>query len=120
MNRDKGNRPQMGRIAAQLADEVFITSDNPRSEDPQAILQDIFGGIRPLGEKKMSRIRIEADRSAAIREAIFSSGAGDTVLLAGKGHENYQIFKDVTVPFDDRDQARRWMMEKETRHVSVG
>jgi UDP-N-acetylmuramoyl-L-alanyl-D-glutamate--2,6-diaminopimelate ligase len=119
-DRDRGKRPEMGRIAAQLADEVFITSDNPRSEDPKTIIQDMIEGIRPLGEKKMSGIKIEADRSAAIREAIFSAGAGDTVLLAGKGHENYQIFKDVTVPFDDRDQARRWMTEKEARHVSVG
>lgn len=119
-DRDRGKRPQMGRIAAQLADEVFITSDNPRSENPETIIQDILEGIRPLGEKKMSRVKIEADRAAAVREAIFSAGAGDTVLLAGKGHENYQIFKDVMVPFDDRDQARRWMMEKEAGHVSVG
>ncbi len=108
-DRDRGKRPQMGRIAADLTDMVFITSDNPRSEDPQAIIQDILKGIRPLGEKKMSRVKVEADRSAAIREAIFSAGAGDTVLLAGKGHEKYQIFKDVTIPFDDRDEARRWL-----------
>lgn len=119
-DRDRGKRPQMGRIAAQLADEVFVTSDNPRSENPQVIIQNILEGIRPLGEKKAPRVKVEADRSLAIREAIFSAGAGDTVLLAGKGHENYQIFKDITVPFDDRDQARRWMMEREAGHVSIG
>lgn len=119
-DRDRGKRPQMGRIAAQLADEVFITSDNPRSENPEAIIQNILEGIHPLGEKKAPRVKVEADRSLAIQEAIFSAGAGDTVLLAGKGHENYQIFKDITVPFDDRDQARRWMMEREAGHVSVG
>jgi UDP-N-acetylmuramoyl-L-alanyl-D-glutamate--2,6-diaminopimelate ligase len=110
----------MGCIAAQLADEVFITSDNPRSENPEAIIQNILEGIHSLGGKKAPRVEVEADRSLAIREAIFSAGAGDTVLLAGKGHENYQIFKDITVPFDDRDQARRWMMERESGHVSVG
>lgn len=118
-DRDRGKRAQMGRVAAQFADEIFITTDNPRSEDTRAIAQDILEGIGPFSKKRRSGVRVELDRSEAIKGAILSAADQDTVLLAGKGHENYQIFKDVTIPFSDREEARRWITERETRHVSV-
>ena len=98
-DRDKGKRPQMGEIAGRLADGVFLTSDNPRSEDPQAILAEVAAGI--AGEAV-----IEVDREKAIALAISSAKAGDVVVIAGKGHETYQIFADRTIHFDDREVAR--------------
>ena len=116
-DRDRSKRAPMGTIAVQSADKIWITSDNPRSEMPSAIIQDILEGIRPLGHTKMAKVIIELDRSIAIREAIFSAKEGDTVLIAGKGHENYQIFKDVTIPFDDRESAKRWWRERVSQYV---
>jgi hypothetical protein len=86
-DRDKGKRPQMGRIAATLADRVYVTNDNPRSEDPQAIAQAVVQGIRETGNR---RYRVELDRAAAIRLALEDAQVGDVVLIAGKGHEPYQ------------------------------
>jgi UDP-N-acetylmuramoyl-L-alanyl-D-glutamate--2,6-diaminopimelate ligase len=88
----------MGEIAARLADRVIVTSDNPRSEDPAAIAQDIANGY--------DRTDIELDRRRAIRRAIDEASAGDTVVVAGKGHETYQIVGEETRPFDDRDEVR--------------
>lgn len=102
-DRDPGKRAPMGEIAARLADEVVLTSDNPRSEDPQAILAQIGTGCRKAGKS----CRVEADRTRAIRLALSLARRGDTVILAGKGHETYQIFKDKTVAFDDRRVAAR-------------
>jgi UDP-N-acetylmuramoyl-L-alanyl-D-glutamate--2,6-diaminopimelate ligase len=101
-DRDAGKRPIMGAAAARLADECFITSDNPRSEDPNAIIEQIAEGI-PRSAKR--RCRVEADRRQAIRMAMESARAGDTVLIAGKGHETRQIFADRVEPFDDREVA---------------
>ncbi|KJS08627.1 MAG: hypothetical protein VR73_05055 [Gammaproteobacteria bacterium BRH_c0] len=100
-DRDTGKRPQMGAIAAQLADQVVVTSDNPRSEDPQAIIADILAGIADL-----QTVRVEADRRAAIRLAIAAANPGDTVLIAGKGHEDYQLIGGTSLPFSDVAEAR--------------
>lgn len=101
-DRDRTKRPQMGRIAYDLADAVVITSDNPRTEDPQQILQDIVAGIPAvLGPEE-----VVCDRATAIQTAIAMAQPGDCVLIAGKGHEDYQILGTEKVHFDDREQAR--------------
>jgi UDP-N-acetylmuramoyl-L-alanyl-D-glutamate--2,6-diaminopimelate ligase len=102
-DRDKGKRPQMGRIAASLADRVIVTNDNPRSEDPQAIANAIAQGIHEAGNR---RYRVELDRAAAIRFALASAHAGDVVLIAGKGHEPYQEIAGKRLPFSDLAIAR--------------
>ncbi len=99
--RDRTKRPLMGKIAAQLADVVVVTSDNPRTEDPQQILEDILTGI----PDSVNPI-VEIDRSAAIHAAIRDAKPGDGVLIAGKGHEDYQILGTEKIHFDDREQAR--------------
>jgi UDP-N-acetylmuramoyl-L-alanyl-D-glutamate--2,6-diaminopimelate ligase len=98
-DRDRGKRPVMGRIASELADVAILTSDNPRSEDPLAIIDDVLAGV--TGE-----IEVEPDRAAAIEQAISLAEDGDVVLIAGKGHEQGQEFADRTIPFDDREVAR--------------
>jgi UDP-N-acetylmuramoyl-L-alanyl-D-glutamate--2,6-diaminopimelate ligase len=102
--RDRGKRPEMGRIAAQLADRVVITSDNPRSEDPAAIASEIVHGIRETGNR---RYGVQLDRAAAIADAISHAHVGDVVLLAGKGHEPYQETAGERQPFLDWDHATR-------------
>ena len=100
-DRDAGKRAEMGRVAGALADRIYLTNDNPRGERPQAIVDDVRAGIgRETG------VAIDLDRRAAIRRAIGEASAGDVVVIAGKGHENYQIAEGVTAPFDDRDEAR--------------
>ena len=106
-DRDKGKRPLMGATAARLADEVILTSDNPRSEDPIAILREIEAGVRGA-----PNVRTIADRAEAITAAIDDSAAGDALLIAGKGHETYQILGSKTVPFDDREVARAALHRK--------
>lgn len=103
-DRDAGKRPGMGRLAVTLADHAVITSDNPRSEDPETILDDIEAGIREVGQPS-PHDRI-TDRRAAIARALGLARRGDVVVIAGKGHETYQILKDKTVHFDDREVAR--------------
>jgi UDP-N-acetylmuramoyl-L-alanyl-D-glutamate--2,6-diaminopimelate ligase len=98
-DRDRGKRPLMGRIASELADLAIVTSDNPRSEDPQAIIDEILAGV--TGE-----VEVEPDRAAAIERAISAADEGDVVLIAGKGHEQGQEFADRTIPFDDREVVR--------------
>jgi len=93
--RDKTKRPKMGRLTSELADYVIITNDNPRSEDPEKIIGDIRKGIR------RNNYLIIPDRKAAIQKSLSLAKAGDTVLIAGKGHENYQILKDNRIHFDD-------------------
>ncbi len=95
--RDKSKRPRMGRVAASLADWVVVTSDNPRQEDPKTIVADITAGFGA----GFSNFSTELDRRKAIEKALDIASAGDVVLIAGKGHEDYQIFKDRTVHFDD-------------------
>ena len=98
-DRDRGKRPLMGRIASELADVAIVTSDNPRSEDPQAINDEILAGVT-------SDVEVEPVRAAAIERAISLADDGDVVLIAGKGHEQGQEFADRTISFDDREVAR--------------
>jgi len=97
-DRDRGKRPLMGRIASDLADVAIVTSDNPRSEDPDAIIAEILTGA---GDAE-----VEPDRREAIARAVEAAGEGDVVVIAGKGHEQGQQFADRTIPFDDREVAR--------------
>jgi UDP-N-acetylmuramoyl-L-alanyl-D-glutamate--2,6-diaminopimelate ligase len=107
-DRDRTKRPLMGQIAAELADVAVVTSDNPRTEDPDKILQDILAGIpdsvRPI---------VISDRAEAIRTAIQNARSGDGVLIAGKGHEDYQILGTEKIHFDDREQAREALAKRD-------
>ena len=102
-DRDRSKRPLMGMAAAELSDFVVLTSDNPRSEDPLAIMNDAMVGLRRFDTAHLT----EPDRERAIRKAIEGAEPGDVVILAGKGHETYQILRDGPIPFDDREVARR-------------
>ncbi len=106
-DRDRTKRPVMGAISAQLADFVYITSDNPRTEDPQQILQDIMAGIAD-----QTNTAVICDRRECIYTAIHSAQAGDTVLIAGKGHEDYQIIGTTKIHFDDREEAAIALRQK--------
>jgi UDP-N-acetylmuramoyl-L-alanyl-D-glutamate--2,6-diaminopimelate ligase len=99
-DRDRAKRPLMGEVASRLADRVIVTSDNPRSEDPLAIIEAILAGTDGSAEP-------EPDRAAAIERAIAGAGEGDVVVIAGKGHEQGQTFREETIPFDDREVARQ-------------
>jgi UDP-N-acetylmuramoyl-L-alanyl-D-glutamate--2,6-diaminopimelate ligase len=101
-DRDRTKRPLMGQAAGELSDFVVLTSDNPRSEDPLGIMNDALVGIRRTDVAHV----VEPDRAAAILRAIEQAGPGDIVILAGKGHETYQVLKDRTIHFDDREVAR--------------
>jgi len=101
-DRDRAKRPLMGYAAAEASDFVVLTSDNPRSEDPLAIMNDALVGIRRTDVAHV----VEPDRAAAIARALKEAREGDIVILAGKGHETYQVLKDRTIPFDDRAVAR--------------
>jgi UDP-N-acetylmuramoyl-L-alanyl-D-glutamate--2,6-diaminopimelate ligase len=102
-DRDRSKRPLMGVAAAELSDYVVLTSDNPRSEDPLAIMNDALVGLRRYDTPHVT----EPDRERAIRKAIETAAPGDVVILAGKGHETYQVLRDGPIPFDDREVARR-------------
>lgn len=102
-DRDRAKRPRMAEIASRWADHVFVTSDNPRSEDPRAIAEEICAGF-VAGNKTHSVI---LDRRKAIRQALLTARSGDIVLLAGKGHERAQIVGDQAIPFSDREEAER-------------
>ena len=100
-NRDKAKRPVMAEIASRLSTQVFLTSDNPRNEEPMAILQDMLAGVPVSARRKVALIE---DRASAIREATSAAGKFDVVLVAGKGHETYQEIKGERFPFDDREK----------------
>jgi UDP-N-acetylmuramoyl-L-alanyl-D-glutamate--2,6-diaminopimelate ligase len=106
--RDKQKRPHMGRIVCQLSDQVIVTTDNPRAEDPRSIMQDIEGGMKGYE----SKYRIIYDRRKAIVSAIEDAGESDIVLLAGKGHERTQTWADRTCAFDDREVAESALRAK--------
>jgi UDP-N-acetylmuramoyl-L-alanyl-D-glutamate--2,6-diaminopimelate ligase len=130
-DRDRDKRPQMGQIAVRLADHSVVTSDNPRSEDPMAIIEDIVSGIRKIGDQRsdigyrisdigirpsaerrspsdsIGTYEVEPDRRSAIQRAVAMARAGDIVVICGKGHEDYQILGDRTIHFDDREEARK-------------
>jgi len=97
-DRDRGKRPLMGKIACQFSDQVIFTSDNPRTEDPNFIIEEMQKGVEPIDYKKTVAI---PSRKEAIKMAVSIAHAGDILLIAGKGHENYQIVGDQTLPFDD-------------------
>jgi UDP-N-acetylmuramoyl-L-alanyl-D-glutamate--2,6-diaminopimelate ligase len=100
-DRDRGKRPLMGEVAARLADRVIVTSDNPRTEDPLSVIDEILAGTRA----GPALVHAEPDRRAAIGQAVADAGEGDVVVIAGKGHEQGQILADRTVPFSDREEA---------------
>ncbi|QRG65767.1 UDP-N-acetylmuramoyl-L-alanyl-D-glutamate--2,6-diaminopimelate ligase [Brevibacillus choshinensis] len=102
-DRDRTKRPIMAQIATRYADRTVLTSDNPRSEEPQAILDDMLAGLAAVSKDRYIAI---ADRREAINYAVSEAKPGDVILIAGKGHETYQIIKDQVLPFDDREVAR--------------
>jgi UDP-N-acetylmuramoyl-L-alanyl-D-glutamate--2,6-diaminopimelate ligase len=106
-DRDSSKRPQMGEIAENLADQVIVTSDNPRSEDPQQIIADILTGI-----KRLRAVAVEVDRAKAIETAVLGASAKDVIVVAGKGHETYQILRDRTIDFDDRKEVARALAQR--------
>jgi UDP-N-acetylmuramoyl-L-alanyl-D-glutamate--2,6-diaminopimelate ligase len=103
-DRDRTKRPQMGAIASTLSDVTIVTSDNPRTEDPLAIIRDICSGIRPG-----AHFYTEPDRRAAIAQALAMAVGGDVVVVAGKGHENYQVIGTVKSHLDDREEVEAFM-----------
>jgi UDP-N-acetylmuramyl-tripeptide synthetase len=106
-DRDSSKRPQMGEIAEKLADLLVVTSDNPRTEDPDQIIADIVSGI-----KRMKTVEVEADRASAINLAVELATGNDIVVVAGKGHETYQILNDRTIDFDDRLEVKRALLKR--------
>ena len=117
-DRDKGKRPRMGEIAGRFCDLTIITSDNPRTEDPIEIINQIIEGIKQTSSKEYTLLElasgigekgyvVEPDRRKAIKLGITSAMPGDIILIAGKGHETYQLIKGETFPFDDREEARK-------------
>jgi UDP-N-acetylmuramoyl-L-alanyl-D-glutamate--2,6-diaminopimelate ligase len=120
-DRDRTKRPLMGAVAARLSDLVIVTSDNPRSEDPERILDEIRRGIvmpadriAPKGQQKGTPSLAIVDRREAIEKAIKDARRGDLVLIAGKGHEKYQVIGDKTLPFDDVEVARAALARRRT------
>ncbi len=102
-DRDRGKRPMMGKLAAELSDRVYVTSDNPRTEDPDAIIRDILEGL----EGSTTPVIVEVDRKEAIARAVADGGAGELVVLAGKGHEDYQIIGATKIALNDLEEARK-------------
>jgi UDP-N-acetylmuramoylalanyl-D-glutamate--2,6-diaminopimelate ligase (EC 6.3.2.13) len=107
-NRDKEKRPLMGLVAAEHSDKVFITSDNPRDEVPELIIGEIYNGVPEHLKKKCLSI---TDRKEAIRMACMMAKSNDIILVAGKGHENYQEVKGVKYPFDDKEILKQTFLE---------
>ncbi|UTW46711.1 UDP-N-acetylmuramoyl-L-alanyl-D-glutamate--2,6-diaminopimelate ligase [bacterium SCSIO 12696] len=112
-DRDSGKRPQMGEVAARLADCPVVTSDNPRSENPDQIILDILAGM-----PESQAVRVAPDRAAAIREAIACADDEDCVLIAGKGHETYQEVQGKRLPFSDLEQAAQVLMERAAKQAA--
>jgi len=113
-DRDASKRPQMGEIAERLADVIIVTSDNPRSESPDKIIADILAGLN-----RLASANIETDRAQAIEHAISLASQYDVVVVAGKGHENYQILKDRTIAFDDREKVKEALALRKQRSSAV-
>ena len=120
-DRDTTKRPEMGAIAARLADQVVLTSDNPRSEQPSAIISQIIAGM-PAPSRRT--VMVHAERERAIEAAILGASPGDVVVIAGKGHERTQVSADGSREFDDRDHAagalavRVAMCERDTHQAA--
>jgi UDP-N-acetylmuramoyl-L-alanyl-D-glutamate--2,6-diaminopimelate ligase len=118
-DRDRTKRPLMGMVAARLSDVVVITSDNPRSEDPQRIIDEINLGAQPETRQRDVQVLTVIDRRDAIYKAVRDAAAGDLVLIAGKGHEKYQEIGGRTLPFDDVAVVRE-ALEARRQRVRVG
>ena len=118
-DRDRTKRPLMGLVAARLSDVVVITSDNPRSEDPARIIEEVMRGAEPEIRQSQARVLTVVDRAEAIRMAVREAAAGDLVLLAGKGHEKYQEIGGVSHPFDDVTVAREALAERRVPRTRV-
>jgi UDP-N-acetylmuramoyl-L-alanyl-D-glutamate--2,6-diaminopimelate ligase len=117
-DRDRAKRPVMGQLAVQLSDFVIITSDNPRWEDPGAIIEDILVGARAV-DASGTHSTVEVNRAAAIRRAIAMAADDDLIIIAGKGHEAYQLVAGQRLPFDDRSEARTAIRARETARRSA-
>jgi len=117
-DRDRTKRPLMGAVAGKLSDLIVITSDNPRSEDPDRIIDEILRGITPDTRREEMRLLTIPDRRDAIEKAISLARAGDLVLIAGKGHEKYQVIGARTLPFDDVAVAREALAKRGTWKTS--
>lgn len=117
-DRDRTKRPRMGLAAGEGSDFVVATNDNPRSEDPNAIMLEILPGLKASGVK----FAVEADRASAIRIAVDEARENDVVVIAGKGHEKVQVLRDRTIPFDDAEEAREALLERygKSRRVPLG
>lgn len=109
----------MGRVAAESADLAIFTSDNPRSEDPEAIIEEIVSGARTVPDYRHRCVEI-TDRRAAIRRAISEAGPGDVVVIAGKGHERYQEIAGRRIPFDDREILKEEILDRLVRNDEDG
>ena len=108
-DRDRTKRPLMGAAAVDVADVVWVTSDNPRTENPETIVAEILAGLAQ--EHKPAKVHVQIDRRTAIEQAIASAQANDVVLIAGKGHEDYQILGTTKIPFSDHEVARAVLNE---------
>jgi UDP-N-acetylmuramoyl-L-alanyl-D-glutamate--2,6-diaminopimelate ligase len=104
----------MGKIAENLADRVIITSDNPRTEDPQSIVQQVYQGVKNTG-----KVKLIIDRKKAIKDALKKAEENDTVVIAGKGHEDYQILGKRKIHFSDREEVERFFKEKKLKNPKV-
>jgi UDP-N-acetylmuramoyl-L-alanyl-D-glutamate--2,6-diaminopimelate ligase len=112
-DRDRTKRPRMARVACEGADEVIVTSDNPRTEDARAIIDEILTGV---SEDARGRVKVEVDRAEAIAFAVATARKGDIVLIAGKGHEDYQIIGSEKRRFDDRREAEEALRRRLSAH----
>ena len=108
-DRDQGKRPLMGAVAARCSDKVWITSDNPRGEDPAAICAQVVEGFNGVDKPRAGAVQVIVDRRTAIESALSEAGRGDIVVIAGKGHEDYQLVGDQVLSLDDRVIVRQWM-----------
>jgi UDP-N-acetylmuramoyl-L-alanyl-D-glutamate--2,6-diaminopimelate ligase len=123
-DRDRGKRRLMGAAAARLADRAILTSDNPRSEDPLAILAEMLAGAVEVPQAERAEVEVQPDRAAAIAAAVNGAGKGDVVLIAGKGHERGQYVAGTVIPFDDREVAEAALQgrpgENDRRRLTAG
>ena len=118
-DRDRGKRALMAEVAAAGSDRVWITSDNPRSEDPQAICADIVAGYEAVANPRAAGCEVVVDRTAAIEAALVDAREGDIVIVAGKGHEDYQIVGDQVLDLDDRRIVREWVAGQGTNETET-